>query len=121
MKLATYIIGLLSVMALTTGWVFATLHLPGASELGTVGLSGFTLIFLPLLVINKARIIMHAEPYQQIKFILGVSSTMLIGLSAIFKIMHLQGAPTMLMIGAFLFIFGFLPLFFFHLYKRAIA
>ncbi len=121
MKLATYIIGLLSVMAFTAGWVFATLHLPGASELSIIGLSGFTLIFLPLLVINKARLVIHQEPYRKIKFILGVSSTILIGLSAIFKVMHLQGAPTMLTVGAFLFIFGFLPLFFFHLYKRAIA
>jgi hypothetical protein len=56
-----------------------------------------------------------------LKIILGVTASIILGLAGLFKIMHLQGADTLLLIGAIVFALGFLPFFFFTMYKKAVA
>jgi hypothetical protein len=51
----------------------------------------------------------------------GVTSSVSVGISLLFKLWHLQGADHLLAGGVLLFAFGFLPLLFFSLYKRALA
>ncbi len=121
MKAFTYLIGLLSSMALVAGWGFGILHLPGASELSIYGLLGVTLVFSPLFTLDYLKKTKLIDLVNKLKVYFGLTSTLLIGVSMIFKILHLQGAPTVLGFGVGLFVFGFLPFLFFTMYKKSVS
>lgn len=121
MKKIMYAIGLISAMSFGAGWFFGMLHLPGARELSIYGFFAFAFIFLPMLTINYFKLRIQRALSEKLKIVLGLLSGILIGLSLVFKTLHLQGAQEILQIGAFIFIFGFLPFLFFNMYKKSIA
>ena len=55
------------------------------------------------------------------EIILGAASAIISGLAGLFKLMHLQGADILLAAGAFVFAFGFLPFFFYAMYKESVS
>lgn len=117
MKIIIYTTGLLTTMAFVLGWVFAILHMPGGSELMIYGFLGFVFIFLPWQAYDyfgEQRALV-----DKVKFVVGLTSGLLVALSLVFKLLHLQGAPTMLVIGTGLFILGFLPLLFLSIYRKS--
>ena len=120
MKKLMYIIGLVSAISLSMGWLFKTLHLPGGQELFIYGFIGLALIFLPMLAISKYKTNINKVLSERLKIILGFSSVFITGVSVVFKIAHLQGANVLLLTGIILFSFGFLPLLFFRMYKKSI-
>lgn len=69
-----------------------------------------------LLLKLKKEIIMKG-----IMYLLGYLATILCSTSVLFKILHLQGAPQLLVLGVVVLNLGFLPMYFYHRYKRAIA
>jgi hypothetical protein len=58
---------------------------------------------------------------EKLKMLLGVIAALAASAAGIFKLLHLPGADQLLIIGAVVFAFGFLPFFFFTMYKRSIS
>ena len=120
MKKVMYLTGLICAITLSVGWLFATLHWSGAGEIFNMGFLGFLWLFVPMLVVDRYRVRMRKPVSEKIKIVLGAVSGFIVGLSLVFKLLHLQGADIVLIAGMLMFIFGFLPIFFFTLYKKAI-
>lgn len=121
MKKVMYGIGLLSAMAFVLGWAFGIMHLPGATELSIYGFLTFVFIFLPMLAIDHYKVNIRWALSDKLKFSLGLASGIIVATSVLFKLMHLSGAQELLIIGTFLFVFGFLPFLFFTMYKKSIS
>ncbi|MBL7852212.1 MAG: hypothetical protein JNN04_15015 [Cyclobacteriaceae bacterium] len=122
MKKLMYSIGALSSMSFVAGWAFGILHLPGAFELSVYGFLGFSFLFMPLYAMNYYKTRIHRALSEKWKFILGLSSGLLMGASLVFKLLHLSLLPTFFLISAsVVFVFGFLPFLFFGLYKKSVS
>ena len=83
--------------------------------------SSFAFIFLPLLAIDHFKTNIRRTLSDKLKFILGFASGILVGLSGVFKVMHLQGTVALLVAGILLCVFGFFPFLFFTMYKKSIT
>jgi hypothetical protein len=60
--------------------------------------------------------------HEKVKLVFGVLSAVCTGLAIVFKMtMELEVATIMLMAGASIFSFGFLPLHFFGIYRNSVA
>lgn len=121
MKKLMYIIGFIGSITLTAGVTFKLLRMPFGTELFTVGFLTLLLIFIPLIAIDRYKVSLSKAISVKLKLILGVVAAVVTGLSGLFKLMHLQGADLLLMLGAFVFAFGFLPFYFFTMYKKSVS
>lgn len=121
MKKVTYLIGLLSSIAIAVGWLFSVLHWPGASELFNYGFLGFLLLFVPMLAVDRFKVSLSKALSEKLKIVLGCASALLVGMSLVFKLLHLQGADILLIAGMLLFSFAFLPFLFFTMYRKSIS
>ena len=121
MKKVMYSIGLISSICVCIGWLFKVLHWPGAGPLFNYGFLGFVLIFIPMLAIDRYKVNISKALSDKLRIILGFFSAMVMGLAVLFKLMHLQGADILLIIGTLIFSFGFLPFLFFRMYKKSIT
>lgn len=121
MKKLMYLVGLGSSIALAMGICFKLLHWPGGDELVTYGFISFTLLFLPMTMIDRFKVKIQKSLSERLRFILGAVSAIFTGLAVVMKILHLQGADYMLLGGAVLFSFGFLPFLFFTNYRKAVG
>lgn len=120
MKKVMYSIGLISSMSISIGWLFKILHWPGGSELFIYGFLVFVLLFLPMIAIDRYKVNIARALSDKLRIVLGFGSAMLVGLALVLKFLHLTGADQLLVLGALLFIFGFLPFLFFRMYRKAI-
>ncbi len=118
MKEVTYIIGLLSSIAMSLGFLFRLMQWPGGGSLSVWGTVGFGFLFLPLLVTQYIKSKRNNTFSERIKMITGVISGLVFTLSVLFKTLHLQGADLLLIAGVLLFAFAFLPVLFFSMYQR---
>ncbi|MGV3587184.1 MAG: hypothetical protein ACO1OF_09300, partial [Adhaeribacter sp.] len=57
---------------------------------------------------------------EKLRLVLGFGSAIVTGLAVLFKMMHLQGADILLIGGALIFAFSFLPFLFFRMYRKAL-
>jgi hypothetical protein len=121
MKKIMYGIGFASTSGMSMGVTFKLLHMPGGDQLVTYGFLTFALIFLPLAVINHFKVNLQAPWTDRARIILGILSALATGMAVVFKLFHLQWADVLLLTGAGLFSFGFLPFLFFMMYKRSIS
>ncbi|AHM61629.1 hypothetical protein D770_16875 [Flammeovirgaceae bacterium 311] len=121
MKKVMYAIGLLSSISISIGWLFKILGWLGGGDLFTYGFLAFVLIFLPMLAIDRYKLVLNKALTEKLRVILGFTSAIVTGLAVLFKIMHLQGANMLLILGIFLFSFGFLPFLFFRMYKKSLS
>ena len=121
MKMLMYLIGFIGSVALTGGVTFKLLQFPGANHLFIGGYLTLCLIFIPLLAIERLKVSSTKVQSERLKIILGLISSIILGLAGLFKIMHLQGADWLLILGAIMFAAGFLPLFFFTMYRKSIS
>lgn len=121
MKKLMYSIGFLGALCLTAGTAFKLLRFPYAGELFMVGFLTLFLIFIPLLAFDRYKVSLSKAISVRLKIILGAIAAGITGLSGLFKMMHLQGGDLLLMLGAFVFAFGFLPFYFFTMYRKSIA
>jgi len=121
MKKIIYTIGLLSAIAVSLGWLFSVMHWPGAYQLFNYGFLGFLLLFVPMLAIDRYKVYLGQALSEKLRIILGSLSAIVVGLSLVFKLLHLQGADFLLLGGMLLFTFGFLPFLFFRMYKKSIS
>lgn len=121
MKRFMYFIGLVSAMAFVLGWTFGMMHWPGARELSIGGFLGFTFIFIPLNTIDYFKTKIHRVLSEKLRLVIGIASAMIMASAIVFKLLHLAGADILLLSGAFLFTFGFLPFLFFTMYKKSVS
>ena len=121
MKKLMYLIGLTGSVTLTAGVTFKLLRIPFGPDLFIVGFLTLLLVFIPLLAIDRYKVALSKTISVKTKIILGVVAAIITGLSGLFKLMHLQGADLLLMIGTFIFTFGFLPFYFFTMYKKSVS
>jgi tellurite resistance protein TehA-like permease len=122
MKKLTYLLGSVSAMAMSFGWLLRVLRM---GELGNAvfafGALGFAALFLPLMIINYFRD--HASKHwaDKLRFVSGAFSAIVIAMAFLLKIMHMPGADEVLWTGGILFTFIFLPSFFFTLYRKSVS
>ena len=121
MKRLLYLTGFIGSITLTAGITFKLLRMPYGYELFTIGFLTLLLVFIPLLALDRYKVAISKAITEKMKIILGTVAAIITGLSGLFKLMHLQGADLLLLIGAFVFAFGFLPFFFFNMYKKSIS
>lgn len=121
MKKLMYSIGFIGASSLTVGLTFKLMHFPMANILSTSGLAMLLLIFMPLFALDHYKVAISKNISEKMKFIFGFSSIAIIGVAIFFKYFHLMGAGVLLVLGAFLFAFGFLPFLFFTMYKKSVS
>ncbi|HKZ37517.1 MAG TPA: hypothetical protein VJ184_07710 [Chryseolinea sp.] len=121
MKKVMYLIGLITAGAVSLGWLFTVLRWPGGYELFNYGFLGFLLLFIPLFVIDRYKITLKKALSEKLKILMGSVSGIIVGISLVFKFLHLQGADMVLVVGMLMFTFGFLPFLFFSMYKKAVS
>ena len=121
MKLSTHLIGLISSMTFSTGWVFGILHWPSATQLSVGGFLAFAFIYLPIISIDYFKATNQRPKFERLQFLVGFASGIIVGSSVILKALHVQGADHILIVGSLLFIFGFLPLLYITMYKKSIS
>lgn len=114
-----YIIGLISAGGLSLGWMFSLMQWPGGYQLFNAGFLGFLMLFVPMLAFDQYKRKAQKNFCEKIKIAVGTSSSLIVGTSGIFKLLHLQGADVILITGVLAFTFGFLPFLFFAMYKKA--
>lgn len=121
MKKIMYGIGFASTSSMSMGVTFKLLHMPGGDQLVTYGFLTFALVFLPLVVVNYFKVNLNAPWTDRVRIILGILSALATGMAIVMKFFSLQWAEVLLLTGAALFSFGFLPFLFFTIYKRSIS
>lgn len=120
MKRLTYISGFVFSAAFTFGLFFKLLHLPGASMLLLIGTFGLAFIFVPLILINRYKSLVHEVLSERMKWIFGLLSLLLFITSTFMKLQHILGANVILGVSFLIFGFGFLPFLFFTMYKESV-
>lgn len=110
MKKIMIISGAIAAFATIFGAFFKVMHWPGANVLMLSGLAIMSFVFLPLMFTLKIK----EKDSRKDKFILGTGSVIatLIGISALFKIMHWPYASILIYITLGMLLFLFLPLYF---------
>lgn len=121
MKKFMYFFGFLGAVSLTLGVTLKLLNMPWAYELFSVGFLTLLLVFIPLLAFDRYKVAISKALSERMKIILGASAALVTGLAGLFKMLHLQGAEILLMLGALIFAAGFLPFFFFTMYKKSVS
>lgn len=95
--------------SLILGVLFKVMHWPGASILLIVGWTILLALFIPLLLISKLKENIPAK--EKRIYTLGAFALILFELATLFKIMHWPGAGPLLIVGSFLLVGGFIPLY----------
>ena len=120
MKRLLYLTGLIGSVTLTIGVTLTLLSIPGGNRFFIIGFLTLLLVFIPLLAFDRYKIATSTLS-ERLQIVLGVIAAVTAGLSGLFKVLHLQGAPWLLLLGAFIFTVGFLPFFFFSMYKKSVS
>lgn len=119
MKRLLFTSGFVGAVSLTLGVTFKLLYFPGANVLSVLGLILLLLFFVPLYSFKQFKVRVGKTNLQKLQLVFGGVASVLIGLSAVFKMFHLMGADVLLLLGTLLFAFGFLPFLFVSLYKKS--
>ncbi|WP_436515387.1 hypothetical protein [Ekhidna sp. To15] len=120
MKRLTYVSGYLFTLTWVVGLFFKIQHMMGAGLLLGIGALGLAVIFLPLLLINRYKLIAREVLGERLKWIFGLASVFLLITSSTVKILHLPGANVLIGLSLVLLSFGFLPFLFFRMYKKSV-
>jgi hypothetical protein len=120
MKRLTYLIGFFASVALTLGFFFKLMHLPGGFELSMIGTIGLAFLFLPLILVNKFKHLGSQATIVKVKWVFGSLSAVVFATGVVFKMLHYPGAGVLVAIGVLFFCLGFLPVLFFRMYKKSI-
>lgn len=108
-------------MMVAVGFLLKILHLMLSNELMLVGMSGFVVVFLPLLLKMRVSRQTQTPSSERIKDILGFISAFMLSAGGIMKIVHATGANETLLLGTVVFSFGYLPFLFLTMYRKSIA
>lgn len=121
MKKVMYLVGLLTTMSMSAGFMFRIFQWRGGLALLNYGIYGFVFIFVPMVTLNYLKTHPDHKTSNKLQNILGLLSGIVGGAGIAMKFSGITGADIVILVGALSFIFLFLPLLFFNLYKKAIA
>ena len=117
-----YIFGYLGLALLLTGAVLKIAHLPGSGWVLLLSVVILNFGYLPILFYRSYKgsgTKEHTDnSFTKKLYILGLLGIALLLTGAVFKILHLPGAGVLLGIAVLVINFGFLPFFFYGLYKK---
>jgi hypothetical protein len=117
-----YIFGYLGLALLFTGSIMKLLHLPGSGWTLLISLAVLNFGFLPILFYRSYKgseiKTKPANSFTGKLYLLGLSGLALFLTGAVFKVLHLPGAAVLLGVALIVLNFGFLPVFFYSLYKK---
>ncbi|WPR73593.1 hypothetical protein [Algoriphagus sp. NG3] len=119
MKKIMYLIGLLASISMTLGWLFKYLNWKGGGDILTYGMIFFLLLFLPMLAVNRYKMTLGKALSEKLKIILGFSGAIVAGLGIILRTSGMQYGSLLVIIGALIIAFGFLPFLFFRMYRKS--
>jgi hypothetical protein len=111
MKKIMLISGIFSVTTFLIGSFLKFMHLPGASILLFLGIMTLSLLFLPLMFALKIKDVNTTR--EKVVAGIGTLSGMLVSISILFKVMHWPFANMLGGCALFVFVFIFIPLYFF--------
>lgn len=120
MKKFVFILGFLSALLFTVGYLFKILHWPTADINMIIGSSVFSLGFLPMYFLMKFRIdqgLGSVKPKSS--YMLNFALALIICIGVPYKIMGLPGANFIFFANCFIFTLIFLPKVFLSWYKKA--
>jgi hypothetical protein len=111
MKKIMLISGIFSVTTFLIGSFLKFMHLPGASVMLFLGIMTLSLFFLPLMFVLKIKDVNTTR--EKVVAGIGTLAGMLVSISILFKVMHWPFANIMGGGALFVFVFIFIPLYFF--------
>lgn len=120
MKRIIYGTGFISAFLISMGIMFKYLHWPGASVMLFSGFSALIVTVSALLIHSMAYMKKYNTGYK-VRIIAGFTAAMFISVGSMFKILHYPTANMQMVLGMTILNLVFLPLFFYQLYKQAIA
>lgn len=121
MKKIMYLVGLLTAMSMSIGFMFRMFGWRGGLALLNYGMYGFVFIFVPMVTIIYFRTHPDHTWSDKLRNILGLLSGIIAGSGVAMKFSDITGADFLILLGSLCFSFLFLPLLFFNLYKKSIA
>ncbi len=113
--------GLIFSIMVAVGLLLKLLHLMGSNELMLVGMVGFVIVYLPLVLKIRAGRQTPKSFMERTRDLLGLISAFMLSAGGILKIIGAVGANETLFLGTVVFSFGFLPFLFFMMYKESVA
>lgn len=117
-----YLMGYIGLALLLTGAVMKLFHLPGTGWTLLISLVVLNFGFLPILFYRSYKgSDIKTQPNNRFAgklYILGLSGLALFLTGAVFKVLHLPGAAVLLGVALIILNFGFLPVYFYRLYKK---
>lgn len=113
MKKLIYLTGFLATTSILLGFVFRTLHWPGAAWIMLFGHAALFISMLSMLFRKRST----NSTMATIRSYTGIISGMLIAVGGMFKIMHWPTANIQMVIGMFLLLTVVVPAYFWQLYK----
>ena len=121
MKKLMYFVGLLTAMSMSMGFMFRIFQWRGGLALLNYGIYGFVFFFVPMVTIHYFKTHPNHSISDKLRNVLGLLSGVIAGSGIAMKFSGITRADELILIGALLFSFFFLPLLFFNLYKKAVA
>lgn len=107
MKNKLYYFGIICLLILFIGTIFKMMHWPAAGIIITIGFVLFTLVFIPLALINSYKA--TKEKQKRVLYIISFLCIAVVCAGALFKIMQWPGSTILMVIGVPLPFVLFLP------------
>ena len=120
MKRIIYGTGFVATFLISMGLMFKMMHWPGASVTLFCGFGALIITVSALLAHSFAFMSRYSTGYK-VRIIAGFIAALLISAGSMFKILQYPTANIQLVLGMTILNVVFLPLFFYQLYKQAIA
>lgn len=116
MKNTVKISGTISAILIIIGAIFKTMHWPGAGMMVVLGGLFFSLIFLPLMIVLKFK----DDESKTDKWVFAFGFLMAMGAATgiVFKVMHWPYANFLMRWSVTLFLFGYIPMYYFTRIRR---
>ena len=119
MKRIIYCLSFLTAFFISTGILFKMMHWPGNPIVLSTGFILLTFTAINLLFNSLKHRKFHTTVYNA-RVIIGFMSALLIASGGVFGILHMARWDVQITIGMALLNFIFLPMFFYHLYQKAV-
>jgi hypothetical protein len=116
MKSTVKISGIISAFLILSGSIFKTMHWPGAGFMILLGGLLFSLIFVPLMIVLKFKD--DETTTDKWVFAFGFILAMVAALGIVFKVFHWPYANFGMRWSVTLFLFGYIPLYYFTRIRR---
>lgn len=108
--------GIISILLFVIGSILKSLHLPGAGVAIVLGLSFFSLVFIPLNIVLKYRD--DKEDKNRLTIVLGLVLGSITSIGILFKLMHWPTANIIIISCLTIFTFVYIPIYFVNNYKN---